>query len=151
MESKLFQIGMYWRILYGVLRTLLGLALLKLINMPISELLYNIMGQELIEDPSGFLFSAINYFLQLQPLSVTYFLSTYFIFWGVTDIFLSTNLLRHKMWAFPVSLWLIAFFVLYELYRFVNTNSLILLSVIFVDIVIFWLIQREYKKIKLIH
>jgi len=146
MESKLFQIGMYWRIFYGVLRILLGLTLLKLINVPLADLLYGIMGQELIEDPTDILFTVANYFLQLHPIQVTYFLSAYLIFWGIIDIFLSTSLLKHKMWAFPVSLWLIAFFVLYELYRFLHTYSLILLGVVLIDFVIFWLIQREYKR-----
>jgi uncharacterized membrane protein len=79
------------------------------LNVPLADLLYRIMGQELIEDPSDILFTVTNYFLQLHSMQVTYFLSAYLIFWGIIDIFLSTSLLKHKMWAFPVSLWLIAF------------------------------------------
>jgi len=149
MKSKLFRYGMYWRIFYGALRTVLGLVLLKLINVPFSELLYRLLGQEVIEDPSDFLFTTANYFLQLHPLSVTYFLSAYLIFWGITDIFLSICLLKHRLWAFPVSLGLIVLFVLYELYRFTHTHSLMLLGVICIDGIIFWLIHREYRKTKL--
>jgi len=149
MESRLFTIGMYWRVSYGVLRTLLGLVLLKLINVPLADLLHMIMGQELIEDPADVLLTFTNNFLQLHPFQVTYFLSAYLIFWGFIDIFISVNLLKQRMWAFPVSLWLIAFFILYLLYRFAHTHSLILLSVILLDVIIFWLIQKEYKKVKL--
>lgn len=142
---------MYWRICYGFLRTLLGLALLKLINVPLADLLYRIMGKEITEDPTDPLFAAASHFLQLHPLTVTYFLAAYLIFWGVIDIFLSMALLKDKIWAFPAGLWLMAFFIIFEFQRFFHNHSSILLSVILVDMIIFWLIQREYKKVKAGH
>jgi uncharacterized membrane protein len=149
MEKSLFELGMYWRIVYGVLRTLLGLVLLNFINLPISDLLNKVLGRELSEDPTDLLFSIVNHFLENNPLSITYFISAYLIFWGIVDIVLSFNLLKDKIWAFPVSLWLIGFFVFYELFRFTHTKSLILIAIIFIDIIIMFLIQREYKKVKL--
>ena len=92
------------------------------------------------------MYRILNSFLQLHPLSVTYFLSAYLIFWGVTDIVLSASLLRHKLWVFPVSLWLIGFFVLSEVFRITQTHSLILLGLIGVDLVIWWLIRDEWRK-----
>ena len=59
---------------------------------------------------------------------------------------LSASLLRHKLWAFPVSLWLIALFLLYEVFRITQTHSLILLGLICVDSVIWWLIKDEWRK-----
>jgi uncharacterized membrane protein len=147
LESKLFYYSMWWRIFYGGLRLILGVALLKLVNEPLSNVLYLIMGQELIQDPNDVLFSTINLFLQAHPLSVTYFLAIYLIFWGIVDIVLSINMLKHHIWAFPIGLYLIGFFILYEIYRFFHTHSLILLTVILIDIGIFWLIKREYKRI----
>ena len=90
--------------MYGVLRVLLDIALLKLVDVPLADLLYKITGSELVEDPSDALFAAINSFPQLHPLSITYFLSAYLIFWGAADAVLSVTLLRHKVWAFPASL-----------------------------------------------
>jgi uncharacterized membrane protein len=142
---------MYWRIFYGVLKTLLGFTFLNLINVPLIDLLYKVMRPEIIEDPTNVFYAVVNNLLQHHPLSVTYFLSIYLIFWGLVDIFLSAALLKHKHWAFPTSLWLIVFFVIYELHRFSHTHSLMLLIFILIDIFIFWLIQREYKKFKLPH
>lgn len=150
MESKLFKIGMYWRVLYGAIRILVGLTLLEFINIPFTVLLQRIMSHELAEDPADDLFTFTNHFLQIHPLHVTYFLSFYLIFWGIIDIFLSINLLKRKTWAFPASLGLVTFFVLYELYRLTHTHSLILLSIILIDIIIIWVINREYKKVKTI-
>ena len=150
LESKLFRYGMWWRIFYGSLRIAFGLFLFSVINESFSDLLYRFMSAELFEDPTDLLFYTVNSFLQTHPFIVTSFIAVYMIFWGFVDIFLSFNLLRHKIWTFPVSLYLIAFFVLYELYRFFYTYSYILLSVIVIDILIAWLIWREYKKTKLV-
>jgi uncharacterized membrane protein len=137
---------MWWRIFYGTMRIILGFWLLNLIDMPLSDLLHSLMSHELVEDPNDLLYRILNSFLQLHPLSVTYFLSAYLLFWGATDIVLSASLLRHKLWAFPASLTLIGFFVGYELYRLTETRSLILLFFICVDAGIWWLIKDEWRK-----
>jgi uncharacterized membrane protein len=107
------------------------------------------MSHELVQDHSDKLYTLASYWLGHHPLSITYFLASYFIFWGVVDVVLSVELLRERLWAFPASLVLIAGFVLYEIVRFTHTHSLILLWIIFVDTFIFWFIKREYKKLKL--
>ena len=144
-EHSLFRAGMWLRITFGVLRTILGLTLLKLIDVPLIDILYMVMGYELREDPTDLIFTTINSFLQHHPMSVTYFLALYVFFWGVTEIVLSVSMLLRKLWAFPLSLILVGLFVLYEIYRFTHTHSLILLGVILLDSVILWLIWKEYK------
>lgn len=145
MQSKLFRFGMWWRIFYGFLRVILGLALSKQIDVSFHDLLYRVMNHELVEDPSDILFHSVSTFLQVHPFTVTHFLALYLIFWGCVDVVLSAFLLRHKLWAFPLSLSLIAFFILYEFYRLLHLFSWVLLTVIVVDMCIFWLINREYK------
>lgn len=143
-----FRIGMGWRIMYGFLRLILGFILLRLIGTPISGIFYKIMSHELIEDPTDLLIRAVSPFFQHSSFTVTYFLAIYLIFWGVVDILLSINLLRHKMWAFSASIYLIGAFVLYEIYRFSYTRSLVLAYVIILDLILLWLIGKEYNKLK---
>ena len=149
LEERLFTIGMRWRIGYGCLRILFGLALLKLVNTPLLEVITNLMRHELVEDPKDVLYTFISSILTNHPLYVTYFLALYFIFWGVIDVVLSYNLIKHRLWAFPASFILIGLFVMYEATRFSYTYSFILLGVIFIDIIILWLIWREYRKLKI--
>ena len=147
-ENRLFKLGMWWRIIYGFLRLIIGFAFLKIVNTPFLDILYKLTRTEIGEDPTDFIVSFINSFLQNHPFTVTYFLAAYLIFWGVVDMILSASLLRHRLWAFPVTLWLIAFFVLYMIYRFTYTHSPILLATIIFDFFIFWLVYKEYKKTK---
>ena len=149
LEEKLFNFGMKWRIGYGFFRILFGLALLKVVGTPLIELFSALMKHELVEDPSDILYSFITNILTSHPLYITYFLALYFIFWGIIDVVLSYNLIKHRLWAFPASFILISLFVIYEAIRFSYTHSFILLGVILLDTIILWLIWREYKKLKL--
>lgn len=140
---------MKWRIGYGFFRILFGLALLKVVGTPLIEVVSTSMKHELVEDSSDILYSFITNILSNHPLYVSYFLALYFIFWGVLDVVLSYNLIKHRQWAFPASFLLISLFVIYEAIRFTYTHSFILLGVILLDTIILWLIWREYKKLKL--
>ena len=53
--SLLFNIGMWWRIVYGLLRLILGIAFLRLVGQPLSAFVYTLMSHEL----TGFFGDAI--------------------------------------------------------------------------------------------
>lgn len=144
-QELFFRIAMWWRIGYGLIRLILGFVLLKVVGKPISDVFYNLMNHELSQDPNDILIQTISPHLQHLPITITYFVAFYFIFWGLLDVLLSIQLLKHKLWAFPLTIALISLFVLYELYRFSHTHSLILLGVIFVDMVVVALIHKEYR------
>lgn len=139
---------MYWRIFYGFLRILFGIALLKVVGSPLLEAIHDFMGYELVEDSSDILYNIVNLFLSGHSFYVTYFLAFYFIFWGTVDILLSYNLIKEKLWAFSISIVLIGLFVIYSIIRFTFTHSLLLLSVIIFDSIILLLIHKEYQKVK---
>ena len=138
---------MTWRICYGILRIFLAFILLRFIGAPLSGIFYRAMQHELIEDPNDFLIQLAHPFIQHLSFPITYFLAVYLIFWGIIDILLSINLLKQKTWAFPVSMYLIGIFVLYEIYRFLHTHSFILACVIVIDLILIWLIGKEYRKL----
>lgn len=146
--EQLFKIGMWWRIIYGVLRILFGLVIMKLVGQPVITIVAKLMQHELIEDPHDMLYGLVTHTLANHPLYVSYFIATYFIFWGIVDIITSYSLLQHRRWAFPVSLVLISGFLFYEILRFSHTHSLILLGVICLDSIILLLIHTEYKKLR---
>lgn len=144
-----FHIGMWWRIFYGAMRLALGVVMLKFfIGIPFSELLYDVMSHEVTEDPTDALFQFVYILLQDHSFTVTYFVALYLIFWGIIDVVLSVCLLKRKLWAFPVSIGLIGLFVFYSIYRFFHTHSLVLLGVICIDMLVLYVIHREYRLLK---
>lgn len=148
LEAGLFRYAMYWRISYGTLRTGLGLFLLKIVDTPLRDITHFLMHHELAGSRLDYIFQKADSFLQIHPMTITHFVAFYLIFWGILDIASSIALLKHQLWAFPLSLSLIAFFIAYEFYRFTHTHSLFLLIAIIVDIAILWLIRQEHINIK---
>ena len=147
-EHNLFSTVMWIRIIYGLVRVVFGLALLKIVGMSFLDILNYLLDKEIVFNPLNFIYTFTVNWLEHNPMYVTYFLASYFIFWGTLDTVLSYNLLKDKHWAFPVSLVLIVVFVIYEIFRFTHTHSLMLLWIIIFDIFLFWLIKREYNRVK---
>lgn len=146
--DTLFNIGMWWRIVYGIFRLILGLVLLKMIGTSFSDLFLKMMSHEVTQDPDDFLFTKIEPLARHLSYTVTYFVAIYFIFWGSVDAFLSINILRKKLWAFKVSFVLIIVFVMYEIHRFTYTHSKMLGFIILVDLILIWLIWNEEKRLE---
>jgi uncharacterized membrane protein len=144
-QTFLFRIAMWWRIGYGFLRLIFGFILLSLVGAPISDIFYRLASHELTQDPNDVLIQTLSPLATHFPITITYFIAIYFLFWGILDIVLSIQLLKHRMWAFPLTIALIGIFVIYEIYRFAHTHSLVLLGVIIVDIIVATLIYKEYK------
>jgi len=141
-----FRAGMMWRIVYGLARIAAGVLLLYFVGTQLYDVFLTLMQHELVEDPNDLIFRLTANLFQHTPYAISYFLSSYLIFWGIIDIILSVSLLMEQQWAFPVSIAAIGLFVLYELYRLSYTHSIILAIVIAIDIALIWIINREYKK-----
>ncbi|MAZ67151.1 hypothetical protein CL652_00010 [bacterium] len=147
--SKIFRLAMGWKIIYGIGKIILGLAILKWATIDPSSLFYKLMGHEIIEDPDDILIRLVEPLLTHLSVGTTTFAASYLIFWGlVDDIFLSINILRDRLWAFSAALALFGLFISYEIYRFFHTHSFFLLFIVAIDIGIVWLIAVEYRKAK---
>ncbi|MEO6536484.1 MAG: DUF2127 domain-containing protein [Candidatus Paceibacterota bacterium] len=146
--EEIFRFGMFWRIGYGTVRLITGFVLLRHIGTPLSAVFARAFRNEFFEEPRDHFINAISPYAHHFSFEITYFLAIYLIFWGLIDVFLSIQLLRLKLWAFPVTMGLIALFIVYEVYRYTHTHSLILLSIILIDLGLIWLINGEYIRVK---
>lgn len=144
----LFRLGMEWRIFYGALRIILGISLLRVIDKTLAELVYALMSHEITGQRSDEVLEIFYRFFEIHQFSVTYFFASYFIFWGTVDIVLSICLLKGIKRAFPIAMGIIVLFICYGLFRYTHTHSLVLLTVICVDMGILYLVREEYKKIR---
>lgn len=145
---SLFKLSMIWRTFYGTLKIIFGLILLRILSVGISNISLPLFSKELLEDPNDLFIKFIELFINKVTVGTGTFIAFYLIFWGLIDAFFSFYLLRKKLWAYPVTLWLIGSFTLYEIYRYFHTFSYTLLFVILIDIVIFILIHKEYRILK---
>ena len=105
--------------------------------------------QEILEDPNDFianyLIKTANYFASGSHI----FAVVYLIFHGLVNISLAIALLKDKIWAFPWATAGFGFFIIYQVFRYFHTYSLLLLFLTVFDILIVLIIFLEYNKKKL--
>lgn len=141
----LFLISVWIKGLAGLLETIGGFLLLFVPQATLEALVIFLTAPELAEDPNDrvatFLQRAVHEFGSDTKL----FASVYLIIHGIIKLFLVAGLLRRKLWSYPISLWFLAFFILYQCYRFFVTHSLWLVALTLLDLVVAFLIWHEYQ------
>jgi uncharacterized membrane protein len=107
-----------------------------------------IITRDLLGDPNGTLSThlaeAADHFANG---SSRWFAIVYLLAHGVIKLVLVWALVKRVMWMFPVSMLVLAGFVVYEVWRAVHTHSIALPIFAAIDVVIIVLIYREYRKL----
>ena len=103
---------------------------------------------ELAENPRDFI---ANYFLHAAShlsLSGQRFAAVYLFSHGVIKIGLVWALLKHKLWAYPLSIIVFGAFIVYQLYRFTLTHAPGLIALSLFDLLVIGLIYLELRAMK---
>lgn len=101
--------------------------------------------KELIEDPHDLIASSLLHVAGNYAIGGSVFLALYLFAHGIVKIFLVIGLLKNKLWVYPTALVVLGFFMLYQIYQYYNTHSLVMLGLTLFDVVVVWLIWREYQ------
>lgn len=103
---------------------------------------------ELTEDPRDFV---ANYLLDAaQGLSVTsqHFTAFYLFSHGVVKLWLIIGLWQKKLGYYPAAIAVFGLFILYQLYRYSFTHSLLLLLITALDVAVIGLTWFEYQHLR---
>ena len=143
--SQLFDISIALKGLDGLLEVVGGLLLLFLTPTQIGWLASYVASGELSEDPRDFLANLLvktahNISPHGQFVSVVFLLSH-----GLIKVFLVWQLFRGKLWAYPLTIIVLLFFIVYQIYEIINGHSLVLTALTILDAVIVVLAWQEYK------
>jgi uncharacterized membrane protein len=144
-EHRLFLVGVWIKGLAGAVETIGGVAVLFITQKLIDSFVLFLAAPELAEDPADrgadYLSGAFQHFSE----GTKYFASVYLIVHGLIKLFLVANLLRERLWAYPLSLWFLCAFIVYQCYRFTHTHSIWLVLLTVIDLAVVILIWREYR------
>ena len=103
---------------------------------------------ELQDDPSSpvahWLLSAAHSF----SIDTQSFYAIYFLGHGCLNAVIAAALLARQQWSYPVSMWVLGGFVVYQLYRFAHVGSAMMLVLSAFDLLIILLVWQEYKTLK---
>ena|SRR5437762_4676117 len=98
----------------------------------------------LIQHPANWFAQTIERWSDGLTVDTERFASIYLIAHGIAKLFIAWGLIREKLWAFPTALVVFGLLILYQMYRVAYTHSLTLTLLIAIDVVVCYLIWREY-------
>ena len=127
---------------HAVLEIVLGIFLL--FTDAVNSVIVYLTTRELLEDPADFFLTHVHS-LPLSPHALQ-FGAFYLLSHGIIKIFLVAGLLRNKLWAYPASMVFLVLFMLYQVMRFFETHSIMLVLLTVFDIFVFWLVWHEYRR-----
>ncbi len=146
LKNKIFNYAILVKLLDGILGSLAGITVYFVNKESVTNFIYWLFQHELTEDPADFLINKVFAWLNILSLSTQTFIAVYLLFNGVLKIFLMTMLLKNKLWAYPVTGYLMIFMVVYQIYRIFYSHSWVLIVLTIVDMIIIYLIFNQHKK-----
>ncbi|MDA8095326.1 MAG: DUF2127 domain-containing protein [Betaproteobacteria bacterium] len=144
-EHRIFLVGVWIKGLAGLVEAIGGALALAVNPTLLRSFVLFLTAPELAEDPSDLVANFLRRSIRHYSGNVQLFTGVYLVAHGVIKIGLVVGLLREKLWAYPLSLWFVAAFVLYQSYRFAHTHSAWLLFLTAFDLGVMALIWREYR------
>lgn len=145
-----FEISVILKGLHALTEVVGGVALFFISQQSISQIISFVTQAELSEDPQDFIALYLSQLAQHLTLDTQHFAAFYLLSHGILNGFLVVNLLKEKLWAFPLSITVFGFFIVYQLFRYSFTHSIWLLLFTAFDVVVIWLAWREYQYRKLV-
>lgn len=148
LRELLFRISVWLKGLDGALEIAGGVALWTLSPDWIVRVIGWLTQDEIAEDPHDLVANYLRHAAHHFSLGAEHFMAIYLLGHGVVKIFVVAALLRNKLWAYPVAMVVFVGFVVYQIYRFVLTDSAGLIALTAFDLIVVWLIWLEYRAMR---
>lgn len=143
-----FEIGILSKGINAVIEIICAFLLMFFNPVRLNNLMTWLTYPELLEDPNDKIMNFVlriagNYSVSSQHFGIFYLLSH-----GIVKLFLVIMLWRKKLWAYPLTVVALMFFIAYQIYRYSYSPSSFLIALTIFDIAMIFLTISEYKRIK---
>lgn len=145
---QVFEISIILKGLHGLIECVGGVVLAVASTNSVTRLIGYLTQGELAEDPHDFVASHLVDWASHFSHDTKTFYAVYLLAHGIIKIVLVAALLRNMLWAYPASLVALALFVVYQMYRFAETQSPVMLLLTLFDVFVMWLIWHEYRLVR---
>jgi uncharacterized membrane protein len=145
---RLFEIAILVKGIDGLLETAVGLVLVFVQLHSLNDIVAFVIDKELSTDPADWIVDLLSHASVAISTDAKRLASLYLISHGLVKLFLVFALWREWRAAFPVALGFMALFVVFQLHRYIHTHSVWLLVFASIDMIVGWLIWREYRTVR---
>jgi len=146
--TRFFRISIVLKGLHALLEILGGTLLYVIHPDTIQKFVSRLTQNELLGDRRDLIANTLQRAAGHLSIGAKTFAAFYLLSHGVIKLFLVIELLRKRLWAYPASLAMFAVFIVYQLYRYTHTHSIGMIVLTVFDLIVMWLIWREYKIVR---
>ena len=131
--------------LHSLLECALGIALFIVPRRAINTVVWRIGRLDLSRNPHDVIGTHLRHFGEGLTGSGRHFAAVYLLSHGIVKLILVVELLRNRLWAYPLMITVLAAFIAYQSYRYSLTHSpwMVLLTVF--DLAVAILTWMEYQ------
>lgn len=143
--ARIFHYSLIVKGIDGMLECIGGLILIVLPPEALNRMVAGFTTHELSQDPRDLFASHLLKAAQDIAGHGSFFAIIYLLSHGLVKIYIVYNLLKHRLWAYPVAIAILWLFVLYQVYRIGYDPTLGIIALTIFDLAIIWLTYHEYR------
>lgn len=141
----LFRLGVVLKGIDAILEILGAVALWLVSPGFIAAAVHFLTQDEIAEDPHDLVAHWLRHAAARLSLSSEHFMAVYLLAHGLIKIVMVYALLRNRLWAYPVAIFVFTGFIAYQLYRYTLTGGLGLIFLSAFDTFLIAVIWLEYR------
>jgi uncharacterized membrane protein len=143
-----FRLSVFLKGIHALIEIIGGFLLLVISANTLTDFIFYLTADEIAGDSNDFFANTLLHFSQSFSEAGQSFLAFYLLSHGIVKLFLVAALLKKKLWAYPLSLYVLGVFIAYQLYRYLSTHSMLLILLTIFDLFVMVLIYLEYRLVK---
>lgn len=140
-----FDVSLWIKGLFALSEILGGIAAYFVSQQFLLSIVLWITKEEFAEDPHDLIANLLLHSAQNFSVSTQAFTAIYLLAHGVIKLWLIVGLLREKLWYYPTAMAVFGLFIVYQLYRYAFTHSVLLLLLTVLDIIVIGLTWHEWR------
>jgi uncharacterized membrane protein len=139
-----FELSLWLKGAFAVLEILAGVGAYFITQELLLSVVRWVTQEEFAEDPHDFIANTLLQSAQHFSIGAQNFAAIYLLAHGIIKLWLIVGLLRQKLWYYPVAIVVFVLFIVYQVYRYTFTHSLLLVLITLLDVIVIALTWHEY-------
>lgn len=144
----IFQVSLFIKAAFAIFEIVGGILAYVVPQQFVLNVVAVLIQGELAEDPRDLVANYLLHTAQHLSVSTRYFTAVYLLSHGAIKLWLILGLLREKFWYYPTAMVIFGLFIMYQLYRFSFTHSVLLVLITALDVVVIALTWHEYRYLR---
>ena len=143
-----FDVTLFLKAIHAGIEVAGGLLLYFMNRASIVGLVDFFIREEISEEPHNVLLNYISQTAQYFSNSSKTIAAFYLLSHGLVNAFIVISLYKEKLWAYPLSIAVLGFFSIYQVYNFIHSHSIMMIALTILDFIIIGLVWHEYGIVK---